>query len=206
MKTLTRNKASGLRPGALTTQLKNNAQKYLRKRYVRRLEPDEDGGFVASIQEFPGLVAEGETPDEAYAKLDRAAESWLEVALAHGQHIKEPVDFDGCSGKVALRMPRSLHRQAAELAELEGTSLNQFLVTAIAHYVGGKSLVETLRQEALSSAGNSFQANFLICNFHVNRQAISTDVRVSQPQLRGAPPVVQSFITTTPALTETRHG
>lgn len=116
----------------------------LDKGYVRRLTPDATGGYVASILEFPGCVAEGETAEEALHNLDNAAESWIEVARAHGREIREPIDFEGCSGKFALRMPRTLHRQVAELAELEGCSVNQLLVAAISHYVGGKQTTAAL--------------------------------------------------------------
>jgi antitoxin HicB len=40
------------------------------------------------------------------------------------------------SGKVNLRMPRSLHRDLARRAEEEGVSLNQFMVVALARAVG----------------------------------------------------------------------
>jgi predicted RNase H-like HicB family nuclease len=120
------------------------ARDILDRAYVRRLTPDPSGGYVASISEFPGCIAEGETAEEALQNLDKAAESWIEVAIANGREIREPVDFDGFSGKTALRMPRNLHKQAAELAELEGCSLNQLLVTAISFYVGGKQAVSSI--------------------------------------------------------------
>jgi predicted HicB family RNase H-like nuclease len=40
------------------------------------------------------------------------------------------------SGKVNLRMPRSLHRDLARRAEEEGVSLNQFMVVVLARAVG----------------------------------------------------------------------
>lgn len=40
------------------------------------------------------------------------------------------------SGKVNLRMPRSLHRDLVRRAEEEGVSLNQFMVVALARAVG----------------------------------------------------------------------
>ncbi len=40
------------------------------------------------------------------------------------------------SGKVNLRMPKSLHRDLAHRAEEEGVSLNQFMVVALARAVG----------------------------------------------------------------------
>lgn len=43
------------------------------------------------------------------------------------------------SGKVNLRMPRSLHRDLVRRAEEEGVSLNQFMVVALARAVGEES-------------------------------------------------------------------
>lgn len=40
------------------------------------------------------------------------------------------------SGKVNLRMPKSLHRDLARRAEREGVSLNQVIVTSLARSVG----------------------------------------------------------------------
>jgi antitoxin HicB len=40
------------------------------------------------------------------------------------------------SGKVNLRMPRSLHRDLARRAEEEGVSLNQLMVVVLARAVG----------------------------------------------------------------------
>lgn len=123
-------------------------EKVLNKPYARRLVPDETGGFVASILEFPGCIAEGDTSEEAMQNLDKAASSWVEVALANGYAIREPIEYHGYSGKIALRLPRSLHRQVAEMAELEDSSINQLLVTAISHYVGGKQLMNSLSRSA----------------------------------------------------------
>lgn len=124
-----------------------NPDDYLKKPYARRLVPDESGGFCASIQEFPGCLAEGETADEALQNLEAAAASWVEVALSLGQSIPEPTAFHGYSGKIALRIPRGLHKQAAELAEIEETSLNQFLINAIAQYMGQKNGLEHAYQK-----------------------------------------------------------
>ncbi|HBU30454.1 MAG TPA: hypothetical protein DEB56_13645 [Thiobacillus sp.] len=127
------------------------AKEILKKPYARRLVPDEEGGFVASIHEFPGCFAEGETPDEALHNLDEAAAAWIESAMATGYPVREPVSFFGYSGKIALRIPRGLHKQLAELAELEDSSINQLLVTAISGYVSTghalSKLSETVRSE-----------------------------------------------------------
>lgn len=153
----------------MTTTSSKDPHEILSRGYVRQLAPDEAGGYVASILEFPGCIAEGETADEALKNVDAAAEAWLEVALAHGQHIREPIDFDGCSGKVALRMPRTLHKQASALAAREGCSLNQLIVTALAHFVGGKELASKLEEMIQPVHMTSF--NFRQMNVHFMEHA-----------------------------------
>ncbi|MDI7277626.1 MAG: toxin-antitoxin system HicB family antitoxin [Anaerolineae bacterium] len=114
----------------------------LKRPYARILTPDpESGTYTAEILEFPGCIAEGDTPQEAYANLESAAEAWIVAALSLGQDIPQPLASDGYAGKVALRLPRSLHRTASQMAKRDGTSLNQFLVAAIAERVGAISLL-----------------------------------------------------------------
>jgi hypothetical protein len=40
------------------------------------------------------------------------------------------------SGRLLLRMPRTLHAELAQAAEREGTSLNQFITAALATKIG----------------------------------------------------------------------
>ncbi|HEY7506323.1 MAG TPA: type II toxin-antitoxin system HicB family antitoxin, partial [Nitrososphaera sp.] len=116
----------------------------LKKPYARILIPEEEGGYSAEILEFPGCFAEGETADEAMQALDRAAEAWIQAALDQGQENPSPFRNQGYGGKIALRLPKSLHRQATEFAERDGTSLNQFLVSAIAARVGAEEFYNRL--------------------------------------------------------------
>lgn len=126
--------------------ISKEALEVLGKSYARRLVPDETGGYVASIHEFPGCIAEGDTAEEAISNLDKAAESWIEAALFNHYKIREPVSFHGYSGKIALRIPRGLHKQIAELAELEETSINQLLVTAISQYLGNQNSYREMKE------------------------------------------------------------
>lgn len=118
---------------------RRSPEEYLKEPYTRLIIPDEESGFTAQILEFPGCVAEGDTVEEAYAGLERAAASWIEAALDLGQDIPAPAWAGEFSGRVALRLPRGLHRRAAIAAERDGTSLNQFIVMAVAEMVGAAS-------------------------------------------------------------------
>lgn len=120
------------------------ASRYLRKAYARIIIPDDEGRYAAQILEFPGCFSEGESPEEAYKNLEEAAENWIESARAQGMAIPQPFATQGYSGTISLRLPKSLHRRAAELAHRDGVSLNQFLVAAIAARAGAEDLLATI--------------------------------------------------------------
>lgn len=126
---------------------KKTPEEYLKEPYSRVLIPDaESGTYMAQIVEFPGCISQGDTPQEAYDRLEDAAIGWVSAALDMGQEIPTPAIPHGYRGKVALRLPRSLHRQAAIAAERDGTSLNQFIATALAEKVGAVNLYDSLVQ------------------------------------------------------------
>jgi antitoxin HicB len=102
------------------------------------LASDEGGGWFAEIKELPGCGADGETPQEAIESIEESKRLWIRSALKEGRHIPLPESDDQAqySGRLTLRMPKTLHRRVAELARREGISLNQFLLAAIAFEAG----------------------------------------------------------------------
>jgi predicted RNase H-like HicB family nuclease len=117
----------------------DDVAKYMAKPYSRVVVPHPPGGCFAEVLEFPGCFTQGDTPEEAVKNLEEAMVGWLSAAIDSGQAIPEPLALRGYSGHVALRMPKSLHREAVRRAELEGVSLNQYLVTAVGAYVAGQN-------------------------------------------------------------------
>lgn len=122
----------------------NDAKHYLQQPYARIVIPDEKGGYHAEILEFPGCYAQGESVGEAYKNLEEAAGAWIEASLANGQMIPEPSSALGYGGNVLLRLPRSIHRQAAKMAERDRTSLNQYLLSAVSARVGADEFYNVL--------------------------------------------------------------
>lgn len=120
--------------------------------YGRLLVPDAEGGFSAEILEFPGCFAEGETAEEAVANLERTAKAWIESEQEQQHGIPEPICGDEYSGRLALRLPRSLHRLLALRAARDRTSINQEVVAAVAAWVGAddawRQVSERLAQRA----------------------------------------------------------
>jgi predicted RNase H-like HicB family nuclease len=170
-----------------------SVQDYLKEPYSRILIPDELGGYSAEILEFPGCFAEGETADETMQALDRAAESWIEAALYQGQEIPSPFINQGYSGKIALRLPRSLHRQATQFAERDGTSLNQFLVSAISARVGAEEFYNRLATQMLKKLEDQLSAtanrvmNIAFVNLRINSPQLAAN---SAMEIQMEPPPV----------------
>lgn len=130
------------------SDVKEISKEYLKKPYSRVVIPDDESDtYTAHILEFPGCITQGATAQDAYERLEDVAQSWIEVALAMGQDIPLPLSNYEYGGKVALRLPKSLHKQATIVAERNGTSLNQFIVMAIAEQVGASNLCSYLIEE-----------------------------------------------------------
>lgn len=55
--------------------------------YSIHIEPQAEGGFVASIPNLPGCITEGETIEEALVNIEDAAKGYLHVPYKHNQDI-----------------------------------------------------------------------------------------------------------------------
>lgn len=101
---------------------------YMSLPYRVSVVKEESGAYLASVDELPGCMTEGDTREKALANLDDAMRGWIELALEDGDPIPEPKEGRRFSGNILLRAPKSLHRELAESAKKEGVSLNQYLV------------------------------------------------------------------------------
>ncbi len=94
----------------------------------------EDKGrpWTASVEELPGCTSHGKTSDEALDGIEAAISKWIAVALEEGREIPEPKSATSHSGRLLLRMPRTLHADLTRASEREGVSLNQFITDVLA--------------------------------------------------------------------------
>jgi predicted RNase H-like HicB family nuclease len=116
--------------------MKEEIKAILARPYTREMIKNEDGTWFARIVEFPGCMTEGETAEEALENLDDAMAAWVEVKIEDGDSIPAPLSTDQYSGKFLMRVPKTLHRELARRADLEGVSLNQFALSALSRCVG----------------------------------------------------------------------
>src|SRR5215203_4282723 len=98
---------------------------------------EEDGGkWVAAAEELPDCASRGDTAEDAIAGLKDAMTAWISAALREGRDIPEPRTAASHSGRLLLRMPRTLHAALTQAAERENVSLNQFITDSLASVVG----------------------------------------------------------------------
>jgi antitoxin HicB len=98
------------------------------------VQDGEDKGkpWTASVEELPGCTSHGKTSNEALGGIQSAMAKWIAVALEEGREIPEPRSATSHSGRLLLRMPRTLHADLTRASEREGVSLNQFITDVLA--------------------------------------------------------------------------
>jgi antitoxin HicB len=118
-----------------------NLEQYLALPYHIRVVRDEDGdgnaGWVASVEELRGCLAQGDTAAEAVSLLiSESMELWLGDAIDSGDSIPLPRPESSHSGKFLVRVPRGLHAALDEQARAENVTLNSYVATALAGAAG----------------------------------------------------------------------
>lgn len=102
---------------------------------VRPVWHDGKRSFEASFAEFGRAVtAEGSSPAITLKRLYENGEALIEDALTDGDALPEVrprYPWDSYSGKMTLRMPRSLHYKLHSLAEEEDVSLNALVISIL---------------------------------------------------------------------------
>jgi antitoxin HicB len=92
---------------------------------------DEDSAYMATIQEFPGLSAFGDTPEEAVREARKAVKGFIKVYQEDNCKIPEPTTISPYSGQLRIRIPKSLHATISSEAKSENISLNTYIVNLL---------------------------------------------------------------------------
>ena len=127
----------------MKTEVTKNIDHYMGLPYTVSLRRDEDGDVVAKVQELPGCVAHGRDEREALDSLKEIQRAWLEDCIESGQGVPAPeIDERLPSGKWVQRVPRTLHKRLAKLAEREHVSLNQLVTAMLTEAVAARTWVQ----------------------------------------------------------------
>ena len=114
-------------------------------RYAINIEwSDEDREFIATCPAFPGLSAFGASEEEALKEAKIALTGFIETYKANNMPLPEAATRASFSGKLQLRLAKSLHRLAAQMARNEDVSLNTFIADAVQAKVSGSQVASRI--------------------------------------------------------------
>ena len=96
---------------------------------VTPIPEDEGSGYLVTIPDLPGCIADGETIDEAISEARDAFTAWVMAEMEDKDSLPAPKTY---SGQFVQRIPKTLHMRLAIRAASEGVSLNQLAATFLA--------------------------------------------------------------------------
>jgi len=108
--------------------------------YTIEVHMEDDGSFFASIPELSGCMAAGDDANTAVELLSEVFEEWVQDRIEHGESIPAPFDADAYSGRVLIRLPKSLHGEIAKEAKRQQTSINSWVMSQLSLAVGRSSV------------------------------------------------------------------
>jgi antitoxin HicB len=136
-----------------------SVEEYLDLAYSISLSRADDGDWLATVDELSGCEARGTVPEEAAARVHEAMGDWIASALADGKAV--PMPRPSLSGRLLVRMPRTLHADLARAAAREQVSLNQFITSALSTAVAWRGSDGALRPPEAPPDGTAQQPRLL---------------------------------------------
>ena len=119
---------------------------------IRKEEDDGETFYVGRVAEFPNISSYEDSFEEAHALVIDSINTLKRIA--DDTHEEFPLPYPApeieFSGRVTLRLSKSLHAKVSKLAAQEDISVNQYLVTAIATHVGEVDGISRVVSEAVN--------------------------------------------------------
>jgi antitoxin HicB len=101
---------------------------------------DAERPWRAAVEELAGCEARGTTAADAANRIPAALADWVANAHATGREVPEPRGARDYSGKLLLRMSKTLHAELAQAAERDEVSLNAYINLLLATAMNPPSL------------------------------------------------------------------
>ena len=121
---------------------------------VRKESIEGETFYVARVAEFPDVEEYGDTFSEARELALETIVTSYELCSEQNIAFPTPIDIEtltNVSGRVTLRMPKSLHAKLVSEALKEDISLNQYLVSSLSMTYGQCQMSESILSELKAS-------------------------------------------------------
>lgn len=121
---------------------------YMNLPYTLIVEADEEGGFRACVRELPGCIAQGDSEQAAWERLQQAKKEWLCEAWEQGLNIPEPsVLREAIEAAITMKQAENSETNLEMLLILQ--RIKEGVLTldeALALFTTGERPQETLRE------------------------------------------------------------
>lgn len=101
---------------------------------INKVKDEDKPYYYGKIAELDGCHTTADTAEELLKELEEVKKDYIEIKLEYGDPIPEPNDMP--SGKIVVRMPKTLHWRLAGEAKQEGVSLNQYMIYKLSQSIG----------------------------------------------------------------------
>ena len=125
---------------------------------------NKDKVFVVKYFDLDNVIGVGDTIEEAISEAKENLEVYLDYCKENNIIIPEPTTHDELdySGKITVRMPKSLHKLVDERAQKEGVSINLLINDAISQYVSNANMSDYFVKKSFK---NAIDKSYVYSNF-----------------------------------------
>ncbi len=119
---------------------------------VRKEETEDGELFVARVAELPDVTVYAEAAGEAYDHALDVIETAKEMFDEDGMDFPSPEENRdrAYSGRLPLRVPKSLHRALVKNADREGMSLNAYALYLLSGSVAYDNVLKMIREVTIT--------------------------------------------------------
>jgi predicted RNase H-like HicB family nuclease len=111
----------------------------------------------ATVRDLPDVAVFGYSYDEVAKQVLDVIARLHQAAVDHGRPFPKPSESsEAATGRVTLRLPRSLHAEVEACAQDDDVSLNTWIVSALSDRVGRRATRTTLDAGLVSFRNNKF--------------------------------------------------
>lgn len=127
---------------------------------IKKSHIDGECFYVAKVLELPDVTEYGDSYEEAYTLAIDTIETSYQMFQEQGMQFPEPLkpaSENQLSGRLTVRMPKSLHASLIRFSEQEDASLNQIVTIALSSYITQQSTYQNLFTDAIRNIEESLE-------------------------------------------------
>jgi len=145
---------------------------------IRKEEDDGEILYVGRVAEFPNISAFEDTFEATRSLVIDSIQTLKKIAdeAQVDFPFPYPAPSDEFSGRVTLRLPKSLHAKVSRMAAQDDISVNQYLVAAVATYVGETDGISKVVSGAVNLLSHVVTNAVTVANTWMTSQFLSQSV------------------------------